>query len=446
MTLQPPSKYLQVLGGRLERDTPRIKIDIPENSLNTSRFINIKGRSLRSLSLGTAALAVLTGGLVAGCAKDPTAEAVATVGSENITRGQLYSFLEANSGEQGLRQLIDYSLVMQEAQSKGVTVTDEEVKAELDRRKATNPAIAEAEKRGGAAVEALQRQVRLQLALDRLMTREIKEDPKKIEEWFKKNRARYDQSAKVKLGVLFTSQKARADVLAQGLKNGKSFLELVNEQKKANDPVAQGSTNDTSEAGPSGQPGPGYIPVAELPPDMKGAVEKLKPNETSGVVKLAGASPAFAIIKLLDRQEAVTAKATDANVVNEWKLEQVARGIVKENPQNPDFDKTVQQVEQFVQQQEMQQGRMTRPSFRQVLDFINQTAVQKMLTDLRPKANIAIADPQYAKIGDDYKPVPTPAAAAGGASGAPASGAPAGGAASGGAASGGTASSAPAKP
>lgn len=386
-----------------------------------------------------------TGGATTGGAT------VAVVNGTNIGREDVHTYLEANGGENALRQLIDFELVMQHLKSLGLDVTEEELNAALAERQKQNPMIAEVVKKGGAQLDALKRSVRYQLAMDEILTKDVKVDAAAQQKWFEKNRTRYDKAAQVKIGVLFSSTKQRADVLSQQLKKGKTFLELVNEQKKANDDVAKSSTANSSESPTPGMPAPEFIPLDALPPAMKQAVTKLKPGDNSSVIELKGAKTAYAILKLIERQEPVQAKVGDPLPGLEYKLEQVARTAVKENPQNPDFDKTVTQVEGYLQQQGMQQGRMEKPTYREVLNLINQTAVQRLLTQLRGKSKVEISDPVYEVIAKDYQPTPPltdsmPGGPPGGAasssstpsSGAPSSGTPSSGAPSGGAPSSGT--------
>jgi parvulin-like peptidyl-prolyl isomerase len=379
------------------------------------------------------------GGATTGANLD-AGSTLARVGDTPVTRGEMFTLLEANVGEQALRQLIDYQLVLQEAKAKGIEITDEQVNSYMDTLAATDPAAAEAMKSGGARLDALKQQTRFQIAREQLLVRNIKVDPKKLDAWFKNRRAQYDRPAQIKFGMLQTSQKNRADVLSGQLKsNSKTFLELVTEQKATKDQEGKRSFADSSEIGIPG----GYLPEKGLPfpPAITAAIAKLKPNETTGVLTLraaaAGQPGVFGIMKLLDRKAAVTAKATDPNVQTDYKLEQVARELVKENPGNPPFDKTIQQVTQALQQQGMQAGRFEPPTYRQVLDYITNTRVSTLLTELRTKGGVAIEDKQYVRLAEAYKPVPTPAAPSGAAGGAPSGGAPAGGAPAGGSPAGG---------
>src|SRR5690606_14469011 len=96
----------------------------------------------------------------------------------------------------------------------------------------------------------------------------------------------------------------------------------------------------------------------------------------------------------------------------DYKLEQVARKLNSENPSNPPFEKSVDQVKAVLQQQNQSPE---APQYRDVLNFVNQTAVNRLLQGLRTAASVEIEDPAFKAVGEDFKPVPgvetpTPAA------------------------------------
>jgi parvulin-like peptidyl-prolyl isomerase len=343
---------------------------------------------------------------------------VATVNGDEIDREEMHRFLEATHGEEALGQLIEFQLVMQELKKQGMSITDEEVKAAIAQRAQQNPAIAadieRVNKNGGPMSEALQRNVRYQLAIDKLLTKDIKADEATLKSWYEKNRSRYGTPARVKLGILITSTKARADTLAQQLKNKtKTFAQLVEEQKKANDPAAKGSVAE--------DPRNPWFTVEDLPPAIKPHVAKLKPGQVSPVLNLGtvphapGTTPhqMFGIVRLSSREEAKAPKFEEIRdrVEREYKLEQVARGVVKENPKNPSYEQYVQQLE--LAQQNSQQGRMSRPSYREILNFINQAAVSRLTTKLHRQAQVQIPDAMYERVAKEFQPTPAAPATSG---------------------------------
>jgi hypothetical protein len=293
-------------------------------------------------------------------------------------------------------------------------VTDAEVDAALeDRKKESGPVAAnidEVVKGGGSRLEALKRSVRYQLAIDKLLTKDVKVEEAALKTWFDKNKATYGSPARVKLGVITTSTKPRADTMAQQLKaKTKTFAQLVEEQKKAKDPAATQSTAETPE----------FLPLESLPPSVKATVNKLKAGETSGVINLAPEpQKLYAILRVVTKEDAKNPSLTDirTRVEHDYKLEQAARKSVTASGQK--YDDVVKQVEQGIMQQNMQQGNMTPPSRSDVLRMINQTEVQKLTARLQQSAKVEISEPMFAKIADTYKPAP----AAPGAPGAPAAG------------------------
>jgi len=426
----------------------------------------LKKSTLAALSLSLLGLAVTgcnsnsagggggtTGAASTAAADLDTTTTVASVGEDKITRGEIFSFLEANAGEAALRQLIDVHLVMQDAKSKGIEISDADLDADVARRAEGNAALGQVIKNGGARLDSYRRQVRYQMALDQLLTHDVKADPKAVAAWLakKENQTRYDKPAQVKIGILLTSQKARADIMAEQLKKGtKTFQQLVDEQKakKEKDVAAADSTANTAEG--RGAATGGFLPLNALPPSVQASLKTLQVNQVTPVVAIhpaVGKNPGvFAITQLLGRKDEVKASASDPNVVMDYKMTQVAQKIVKQGAPNMTVD---QAVKQFMQSQ-------PAPNYRQAIDYINQSQVAALLSKLRTsdKTRVSFEDKQYASLETAYKPVvapvtsgapasgaPASGAPASGApaSGAPASGAPASGAASGGAAAGGAA-------
>ncbi|HEX8550135.1 MAG TPA: peptidyl-prolyl cis-trans isomerase [Abditibacteriaceae bacterium] len=359
--------------------------------------------------LGASALALA----IAGCG-GPGATggggSVATVNGEAIGREDLHLYLEATSGERALREMIDNRLVLQEAKKGNIEVTEKDIDDVVAARKAEGgPAAQTIEtvtKTGGTQLKAYRDSIKNQLVIDRLVTKDVKVDDKALQAWFTKNKKDYSTPTRVKLGLLITSSKPRADAMAQQLKaKTKTFAQLVDEQKKAKDAAAGSSAVET----------PTTTPQDELPGEVKPAVAKLKDGETTPVLLLTPAtSPqkVYGILRLVSREQGKNPTLADVKtqVETDYKLEQIARKTVAQNPQNPKFDETVQRTQQYLFQQQAQQGIMTPPSRRDVLRFINQTAIQQLTTKLQTSAKVEIPDPAFAELAKAYVPAPTPGA------------------------------------
>lgn len=361
--------------------------------------------------------ALATAAFLAGCGSNnsgPTGTgggggSVAVVNGQSIDREALRDHLEATNGESALRQLIDFALVTQKAKAEGIEISDAEVSAAIEQRSKNNSDISQVVQTGGVRLEALQRQTRYQLALDKLLTKDIKVTDDQLKKWFTSHSKYYDRPERVKIGFLLAATKVRADTMAAQLKSkAKSFQELVLEQQKANDRLGQGSQAES----------PQMVEVGTMPPAIKAALAKLKPGDTSSVLTI-GQAPrqAFAIVRLVDRQPAVKAdfvKMKD-ELTMDYKLEQVARQLNTQNPSNPPFERSLQQVEAILAQQSGGQ----RPDYRSILSFITQTGAQNLTSGLHTAAKVEIKDDAYVKVGESFKPVP-------GSESAPGAGGPAG--------------------
>jgi hypothetical protein len=374
---------------------------------------------------------VMSAGLLSGCPNGASGgggvgggDTVATVNGTSIGRNELHSLLEATGGEAAVRELVLRQLVMQELKKQGLTITDEEVEKGLKEAaaKQTGPSAEELQRAistPGPRQEYFRNQVRTDIALNRIITKDVKVDDAQLKTWFEKNKARYGTPAQVKLGLLLASTKVRADTMAAQLKSGtKTFAQLVQEQKNAQDPVAQGSVAEMPE----------FMAVESLSqfsPAVATQIKNLKPNQNTGAMLLTpgGGQQIFGIVRLASRQEATRPDfaAMRETAEQDYKLEQVAK---KELPPGATMDQMLKQVEGMVAQQN--QGRtMQRPSYRDMLNVMVQGAKQKVLTGLQQSAKVEIADASYASVAEAFKP--QPGAGAPGANGAP-SGAPAGGA------------------
>lgn len=361
-------------------------------------------------------LAVVTGALIAvplsGCGSSGTSAgggansgaAIVTVGGKAITHADLDSFLEANAGEQALSQMIDTELIMQKLKASGLDVTDAEVNASLDERAKQTPQLAAVIKAGGPHKQALLLATRNELAVNKLLTKDIKVTDAQLKAWFDKNRMRYDQPERVKVGALFSSTQLKATTMAQQLKSqNKTFKQLVDEQTKANDPAGKGSVEERE------------YPLAGFPPNIKAALAKLKPNEVTPVLTI-GRPPqvGYLILHLIAREPAEKADFTKlkAKAEADYKMEQIAMHAA---PQ-PGMGGPAGMMGQ--QQSPMQ--------------LAEQALMMQLHGDAATSKQVQVSDPAFEAVGKQYATAPSMA----GGPGAPGGAAPSGAAPSGAAPSG----------
>ncbi|HEX8463275.1 MAG TPA: peptidylprolyl isomerase [Abditibacterium sp.] len=389
--------------------------------MNHSFHLSATRLAFSSVVLAGLALAGCTPGGAGSAAGGGGGDTLATVGSTKVTRAELADFLVAQGGEQALPYLIDTQLLMESLKSKGLDVTDAEVDADLKRRQAADPTLATLISSGGSKLDTAKRQIKRDLAVQKLLTADVKPTEAQIKAFAEKYRTYYDTPATIKTGLLFASTKARADLLAKQLAaKTKTFEAIVAEQKKANDPVAGQSTTDSGR----------FDPLVSFPANIRGQLEKMpKGSNTSPQQLNVGLpTPVFAIFRKVDFQPAKKADfaALRPQLEMDYKLAEVARKTNAENPTNPPFEETLKRTQDFMQSQN---PGGTPPKLRDVLSYINQTAAAKLMTTLRSAGTVQVDDPTYATVAKQYEAAtPTPGAGtpAAGAAGAPAPAAGAG--------------------
>ena len=320
--------------------------------------------------------------------------------------------------------LIDTQLLIQAAKDAGITVTDAEIAAELERQKKLDPRLGEELTKNPMLTDVINTQVRRNLVTQKLLTKDVKMTDAEAQKFFTTYKSYYEEPAKVKVGTLLTSTKARADAMNRALKDkSKTFAQLVQEQQKAQDPIASRSSEGDS-----------FAPVDTLPlvfgEAEAAAIQKLPKGGTTEPreINIGAGEPIYVLFHVTDKQEPTKADfaALKPEIETDYKMAQVAREEVKKNPQNPPFDETLKRTRDALRSQS-QDPTAPAPSLRDVLTLILRPLQQNILTDLRAKGTVQISDPAYKEVAEQYKAVPTPIPPAAGAAtaGAPAPGAPA---------------------
>ncbi len=334
-------------------------------------------------------------------------DVVATVNGANITRADMYPQLVVQAGEPVLTQFINTQLVMQELKKNGLNVTDAEVEAFFTSHKAQDPRQAEQidkiMKEGGSIWQVVQQRARLQLATEKLVTKDVKADPAAVKAWFTKNQARYGTPASVKVGLLFAGTKVRADTMLAQLKaKSKIFAQLVDDQKKSGDPAGANSTAEQS------------VPADRLAKDKSPlglTVQKLGVGTFSPVVTVPSGQgkSAFAIATVTQKTPEIKADfaKNQAQAETDYKLEQVAREQLAKQPGGQKFEQVITQIEGSVQQQNAQQGRSGKVSYHDLLGVLTQSKLQEIQTRLHDSAKVTVSDTDLKKVAEQFKGSPS---------------------------------------
>jgi foldase protein PrsA len=243
------------------------------------------------------ALAVVLAIGVAGCGSSDVA---ATVNGEEISKAELDAQVnrlmeqspEMFEGEEGESRLIDFKrqlldnminnvLIRQAAEERGITVTDEEIDAQITDLKAGfpsedefNAALADA----NLTLEDLEQQLRDQLATQRLMEELVGDETvtdEEIAEYYETNKAQFEEQAAVKAShILFNPEdKATAEQVLAEVNSGGDFAALATEYSKDPGSAAQGGDLGWSD------------PARPFVTEFQEALDALEVGEVSALVE-----------------------------------------------------------------------------------------------------------------------------------------------------------------
>jgi parvulin-like peptidyl-prolyl isomerase len=137
------------------------------------------------------------------------------------------SFASAAPGFLTLDQLINERLVLQLAKDKGVLPTDAEIKAQVKQLSDSNPRFAEQLAANGMTTADLEYQVKLELAQFKLQTRGVTVTDQEIEAHYKQNPTMYTIPKLVELRVITVDSDATRTEVDNELKSGKTFADVA---------------------------------------------------------------------------------------------------------------------------------------------------------------------------------------------------------------------------
>lgn len=247
-----------------------------------------KGWMIASIVLAAALIIVL---IVQPFQKDDSKKAVATVNGTKITKEQLYEQLVELGGESTLQTMITTALVDQEAEKAKVTVTDEDINAEIEDLKAKfggEAAFQAALEQSSMTVDDLKKQMPLQVKIRKILEPKVEVTEDEIKEYYEANKASFNEEEKVRASHILVATKEEADAILKQLKDGADFAELAKE--KSTDTASKENGGDLD-----------FFTRADMVAEFSDAAFALKVGETSGAVQ---SDYGYHIIKVTDRTEA----------------------------------------------------------------------------------------------------------------------------------------------
>lgn len=226
-------------------------------------------------------------------------EVVATVNGEEIEQDALYKKMVQTNGAEALDVLISNEIIRQEAEEADITVTEEELEAELVEyeemyggAEGLEAAIAES----GLTMENLENEMKTFLKVEKLIGPNIEITDEAIETYFKENQESLGQQAQVEASHILTETKEQAEEVAEKLAAGGDFAELAAEYSL-----------DTASAENGGELG--SFAKGAMAPAFEEAAFAMEPGEISEPVETEFG---FHIIKVTDKTEASEATLEDS--------------------------------------------------------------------------------------------------------------------------------------
>ena len=246
---------------------------------------------MKQAILAAAVLAFFSTGLYA---VDNT-NALVTVNGQKITRAELNKKLTLQYGAQGLSELIDEKLLVEEAGRLKISVDPKEVEARFKSMSANiEPAQFEKNlKTMGWTPQELRDLLRRQLLVRGavIADKKIAITDEDAQAFFDKNKERFATPESIKLSQIFVAAKADADEIYQALSKGEDFAKLS--ALKSSDPRLKKNNGSL-----------GYVARGMLLPDIEKVVFALKPGEYSNVLATGNGYSIFMAGDLKPAQEA----------------------------------------------------------------------------------------------------------------------------------------------
>lgn len=229
---------------------------------------------------------------------------VASVNGKEISKDELYAQMLKTSGGETLDLMISNEIIHQEAEKEDISVTDEEVAAEIavyEEQYGGAEELESALAASGMTVEALKEEIQTYVKIEKLIGPGIEITEEQIQTYFDENKDSFGQSEQVEASHILTATKEEAEEVEGKLADGGDFAELAKEY-----------SSDTASAENGGELG--AFGSGEMAPEFEETAFAMAVDDVSKPVETEFG---FHIIKVTGKTEA--AEATLENSKEEIK-------------------------------------------------------------------------------------------------------------------------------
>lgn len=247
----------------------------------------------RAASAGLMLILALTPLGMASCGDDvDRGRVVATVNGQDITYGELLRELEERQGPVALMDLIDESIVRQEAEKRGIKLSEEDRRLAIERAAARVGSMADLKTRldeTGISMDAYARSVETDVLLDRIAREEVKVSDNEVSHYYHENIAEFERGPRVHARMMLFTDRGSAEAVAEVLKDPEAdFAGLAK------------SLSEDAATGPEGGD-MGYFEKDDYAEAISNVAFKLEPKAISDIVQVPDG---WVILQVLDRKPA----------------------------------------------------------------------------------------------------------------------------------------------
>ena len=182
--------------------------------------------------VGSVLIYALPRGDSAGNGRFTGTDVVATVNGEPITKDEVYEAMYAQQGRQTVESLITQRLIEQEADRRGVQVSDADVDAEiaeLAERYGGKEALEGLLSQSGMTMDALRQNIRLNLLVERLLAPQIEITESDLQAYYEEHPDEFVEPEQVHARHILVEEREQAEELLAQLRNGAKFEDLARE-------------------------------------------------------------------------------------------------------------------------------------------------------------------------------------------------------------------------
>lgn len=240
-------------------------------------------------------------------------EQVASVGKETVTHGEWVSAMEEQVGRETLRELVNQQVMQAAAKEYGIKVTEDEIDLEIAMLRSGG------EGTGELTGEPLREQVKSQLILEKVLTKDIIIEDAAVKDYYKKNESLYDMKTSRQTAVIILPKQEEAEKALQELEGGSSFEALARERSADR---ASGSLGGHI----------GYVSESSesIDPAIISAVSEMKEGDTTGPIALSDGTVAIAKVSDVAKGRLFKFKEVEEQIRRELAIEQLPQSVTPE--------------------------------------------------------------------------------------------------------------------